>query len=131
MILRNLTQIITYRQKEIMNEIYHYIYPIQTENQDEYSIANIKLPQADDKIYQSASSLYCIFSIFILYFYISGREREHEIAAAVGYCSHFVLIISQLIHLPLRFPIDYHGTAAIKIYDYNLESAEYGIFVSI
>jgi hypothetical protein len=55
-ILRNLTQIINYRQKEIINQIYHYIYPIENDNQNEYTIANIKLPQADDKIYQSASS---------------------------------------------------------------------------
>jgi hypothetical protein len=41
-----------------MNEIYHYIYPIQTEKENEYSIVNIKLPPADDKIYQSASSSY-------------------------------------------------------------------------
>jgi hypothetical protein len=58
--LRNLIEIITYRQKEIMNEIYRYIYPIRNDNQNEYSIANIKLPQADDKIYQSGSSLYLV-----------------------------------------------------------------------
>ena len=39
-----------------MTEIYNYIYPIEMEKQNEYSIANIKLPQADDKIYQSGSS---------------------------------------------------------------------------
>ncbi|CAF3374505.1 unnamed protein product [Rotaria sp. Silwood1] len=106
--LHTLTQIISYRQKEIINEIYHYIYPIDNDNQNEYYIANIKLPQADSKIYQSG-----------LY-----REHDHEIAAAVGYCSHLLLIISQLIQLPLRFPIDYHGTSAIKIYDYSLEINE-------
>ncbi len=58
--LRNLIQIIIYRQKEIMNEIYRYIYPIRSDNQNEYSIANIKLAQADDKIYQSGSSLYLV-----------------------------------------------------------------------
>lgn len=40
-----------------MNEIYRYIYPINYDNQNEYYIANIKLPQADDKIYQSPLSL--------------------------------------------------------------------------
>ncbi|CAF1250332.1 unnamed protein product [Adineta steineri] len=111
-ILHKLIQIITYRQKEIMNEMYYHIYPIQKENQNEYSIANIKLPQADDKIYQSASN----------------RERDHEVAAALGYCSHFILIISQFIQLPLRFPIDYHGVSAIKIYDYSLETNEYPLY---
>ncbi|CAF3371179.1 unnamed protein product [Rotaria sp. Silwood1] len=110
--LHTLTQIISYRQKEIINEIYHYIYPIDNDNQNEYYIANIKLPQADSKIYQSG-----------LY-----REHDHEIAAAVGYCSHLLLIISQLIQLPLRFPIDYHGTSAIKIYDYSLEINEFPLY---
>ncbi|CAF3994108.1 unnamed protein product [Rotaria sordida] len=95
-----------------MNEIYHYIYPIDNNNQNEYYIANIKLPQADDKIYQS--------TLF--------REHDHEIAAAVGYCSHLILIISQLIQLPLRFPIDYYGTSVIKIYDYSLEMNEYPLY---
>ncbi|CAF0877101.1 unnamed protein product [Rotaria sordida] len=111
-ILHKLIQIISYRQKKIMNEIYHYIYPIDNNNQNEYYIANIKLPQADDKIYQS--------TLF--------REHDHEIAAAVGYCSHLILIISQLIQLPLRFPIDYYGTSVIKIYDYSLEMNEYPLY---
>ncbi|UJR10312.1 hypothetical protein I4U23_014518 [Adineta vaga] len=111
-ILRKLTQIIAYRQREVMHEIYRYIYPIHCDTQNEYSITNIKLPQADDKIYQSASS----------------RDRDHEIAAAVGYCSHFVLIIAQFIQLPLRFPIDYHGIPAVKIYDYGLEPSEFPLY---
>jgi hypothetical protein len=48
---------ITYRQKIVWSEVYRYIYPITCDNKNEYSIANIKLPQADDKIYQAASSL--------------------------------------------------------------------------
>ncbi|CAF0846335.1 unnamed protein product [Adineta ricciae] len=111
-ILRKITQIIAYRQREIMDEIYRYIYPIHCDAQKEYSIADRRLPQADDKVYQSASS----------------RDRDHEIAAAVGYCSHFVLIIAQFIHLPLRFPIDYHGIPAIKIYDYTLETSEFPLY---
>lgn len=39
-----------------MTEIYRYIYPIESDDYNELSIANIKLPPADDKIYQSASS---------------------------------------------------------------------------
>ncbi len=57
-----------------------------------------------------------------LFIYLD-RERDQEIAAAIGYCSHFILIISQFIHLPLRFPIDYHGST-IKIYDYSLDLNE-------
>ncbi|CAF4355987.1 unnamed protein product [Rotaria sp. Silwood2] len=55
--LQHLTQVISYRQKEIMNEIYHYIYPIENDNQNEYYIANIKLLQAGIKIYQSVLCL--------------------------------------------------------------------------
>ncbi|CAF1427235.1 unnamed protein product [Rotaria magnacalcarata] len=111
-ILRNLTQIISYRQKEIMNEIYRYIYPIRSDNQLEYYIANCRLPQADDKIYQSPSN----------------REHDNEIAAAMGNCSHLILIISQVIQLPLRFPIHYHGASAPKIYDYTLEINEFPLY---
>ncbi|CAF2374535.1 unnamed protein product [Rotaria sp. Silwood2] len=55
--LQHLTQVISYRQKEIMNEIYHYIYPIENDNQNEYYIANSKLLQAGIKIYQSVLCL--------------------------------------------------------------------------
>ena len=44
-----------------MDEIYRYIYPIHCDAQKEYSIANRRLPQADDKAYQSASSMAFIF----------------------------------------------------------------------
>jgi hypothetical protein len=66
-----------------------------------------------------------IYSFLLSYYlYILDRDRDNEIAAAVAYCSHFLLIISQLIDLPLRFPIDCHGMPAIKIYDYSLETTE-------
>ncbi len=55
---------------------------------------------------------------------ILAREREYEIEAAVGYSAHIVLIISQFIYLPLRFPIEYYGTSLIKIYDYTLQTTE-------
>ncbi len=60
-----------------------------------------------------------------------AREREYEIEAAVGFCAHIVLIISQFIQLPLRFPIEYYGTSSIKIYDYNLQTTEYKEIVFI
>jgi hypothetical protein len=54
----------TFRQKDLINELYHYVYPIFDENKTEYSIANMKLPPAEDKIYLTSLS-----SVF-LYFYI-------------------------------------------------------------
>ncbi len=56
---------------------------------------------------------------------IIAREREYEIEAALGYCAHMVLIISQFLQLPLRFPIDYYGVSSIKIYDYSQQKPEY------
>lgn len=55
-ILHQLVQIIHYRQREIITEIYHYIYPIRHENQKGFFIANVNLPSAGDKIYESPSS---------------------------------------------------------------------------
>lgn len=47
---------ITFRQKNIINEIYHYVYPITNNKKNEYSITNIRLPQAEDKIFQTSLS---------------------------------------------------------------------------
>ncbi len=55
-VLCELTQLSIYRQKEIINEISRYVYPIVIDKKHEFTIANIKLPQADDRIYQAPSS---------------------------------------------------------------------------
>ncbi|CAF4634968.1 unnamed protein product, partial [Rotaria socialis] len=113
-ILHDLTQVINFRQKDIVHEIYHYIYPIIVDDSGEYSIANVKLPQAEDKTYQTSMT----------------REREKEVEAAIGYCAHFVFIISQFMQIPLRFPIEFYGTSPIKIYDYSLQSGEFALYPS-
>ncbi len=64
------------------------------------------------------------FTVIWFLYILLVRERDQEITAAIGYCSHFILIISQFIYLPLRFPIDYHGISMIKIYDYSLDINE-------
>ena len=61
-------------------------------------------------------------SIKQLLSFVLGRERVYEIEAAIGFCAHFVLIISQFIQLPLRFPIEYYATSPVKICDFNLTS---------
>ncbi|CAF3841822.1 unnamed protein product, partial [Rotaria sordida] len=111
-LLHDLIQVITYRQKDIINEIYRYVYPIVNDKNDEYLIGNIKLPPAEDKIYHTSFT----------------RERENEIEAAIGYCAHFVFIISQFIQLPLRFPIECYGTSPIKIYDYTLQPSDFTLY---
>lgn len=55
--LHDLTQLNIFRQKDIVQEIYHYVFPIVTISNDEYLIGNIKLPHAEDKIYQTLSLL--------------------------------------------------------------------------
>ncbi|CAF0968638.1 unnamed protein product [Adineta ricciae] len=112
--LYDLIKLTTFRQKTIIDEIYHQIYPIVSDKKNEYSIANVRLPTAQDKIYQTTLT----------------RERENEIGAAVGYCAHFVLIISQFLQLPLRFPIEFNGAATIKIHDYTLPSSDFPLYPS-
>ncbi|CAF1010872.1 unnamed protein product, partial [Didymodactylos carnosus] len=107
-ILRELKQLVIYRQNEIVNDIARYVYPISINSMHEYCIAGLKLPQAEDKILQSTY----------------GRERDNDaISIAINYCCHFVLIISQFVQLPLRFPIEYNSSIS-KIFDYTLSSSE-------
>lgn len=108
-ILRNFVLINRYRRREILSQIYRYFYPIEKDQQNIFSINNIKLPPSNNEIYQSKLS----------------REREYEITAALGFCSHLIVILSDLIHLPLRYPIDIYGQSEIKIYDFNAEPDEY------
>lgn len=49
-------QLNTFRQKNSINEIYRSIYPIVGDSKMEYSIANVRLPNAEDKIYQTSLS---------------------------------------------------------------------------
>lgn len=56
--------------------------------------------------------------------FLLAREREYEIEAAVGYCAHLVVLISQFLHIPLRFAIEYYGAPLVKIYDYNQQKSE-------
>ncbi|CAF4408978.1 unnamed protein product, partial [Adineta steineri] len=51
-LLHDLIQLIIFRQKNLISNIYHHIYPITSDNNNEYSIGNIKLPPAEDKSYQ-------------------------------------------------------------------------------
>jgi len=104
--LNDLLQLVIYRQKLIIRDIYTYVYPINVENKNEFTIANIKLPAAEDKIFQTSLS----------------REKLYEIEAAIGFCAHFVLIISQFLQLPLRFPIECNGSPTVKIHDHSLTS---------
>ena len=51
-------------------------------------------------------------------------DREKEITAAAGYSAHLVLIISQFMQLPLRFPIECYGAPMVKMYNYAIRTTE-------
>lgn len=51
LVFRNYLLINKYRRREILGEIYRYVYPIEKDSQNRYSISNVKLPQASDQIY--------------------------------------------------------------------------------
>jgi hypothetical protein len=62
-VLCELTQLSVYRQKEIINEISRYVYPIVIDKKQDFAIANIKLLQADGRIYQAPSSKCALYEM--------------------------------------------------------------------
>lgn len=56
-ILSDFIQLVTYRQKEIISEIYRYVYPIVNDQKNDYFIASIKLLPAEEKTHQASSRL--------------------------------------------------------------------------
>jgi hypothetical protein len=50
-LLHDLIHLINFRQKDMISELYRYVYPIIAENKKEFSIGNIRLPPAEDKSY--------------------------------------------------------------------------------
>lgn len=55
-LFHDLAHLNSFRQKFILREIYLHIYPIIVENKNELSIANIRLPPAEDKSYLASNS---------------------------------------------------------------------------
>jgi len=68
-LLHDLIKLTTFRQKDLIRELYHYVYPITVEKKSEYSIGNIKLPAAEDKIYETSMSLFFLFTLKNKIFY--------------------------------------------------------------
>ena len=124
--LHQLLQVISYRQKIILTELSRDVYPIRCIDSNAYSIVDIRLPRADDPIFDASSSSSCPsneqhvgtrLTAYLL-------DRDRDIGAALGFCSHLVLLISHVIQLPLRFPIIAHQPAGWKIYDESLDMHE-------
>ena len=55
-LLHDLIKLTAFRQKDIISEIYQHVYPITNDTKSDYSIASLKLPAAQDRIYQTSLS---------------------------------------------------------------------------
>lgn len=93
------------RSKMMIRELWD-IYPI-TEFPDRkgYSICDIHLPSSE---------------------HFEGHD-ETMVSVAVGYVSHLLLILSEILDINLRFPIRFHGSKSIIIC--NRRNASYPLYI--
>ncbi|XP_003225478.1 UV radiation resistance-associated gene protein isoform X1 [Anolis carolinensis] len=83
---------LTIRCRQLLSEL-SYIYPIDTNDQKDYFICGVKLPNSED--FQA--------------------KDDGSIAVALGYTAHLVSMISFFLQVPLRYPIIHKGSrSAIK-----------------
>nr|XP_006005289.1 PREDICTED: UV radiation resistance-associated gene protein isoform X1 [Latimeria chalumnae] len=83
---------LTIRCRQLLSEL-SYIYPIDMNDQRDYFICGVKLPNSED--FQA--------------------KDDGSIAVALGYTAHLVLMISYFLQVPLRYPIVHKGSrSAIK-----------------
>ncbi|XP_053564678.1 UV radiation resistance-associated gene protein [Bombina bombina] len=83
---------LTIRCRQLLSEL-SYIYPIDVQDQKDYFICGVKLPNSED--FQA--------------------KDDGSIAAALGYTAHLVSMISFFLQVPLRYPILHKGSrSAIK-----------------
>uniref|UniRef100_A0A8C3TPR0 UV radiation resistance associated n=1 Tax=Catharus ustulatus TaxID=91951 RepID=A0A8C3TPR0_CATUS len=77
----------TIRCKQLLSEL-SYIYPIDLNNQKDYFVCGVKLPNSED--FQA--------------------KDDGSIAVALGYTAHLVSMISFFLQVPLRYPIIHKGS---------------------
>ncbi|XP_070605603.1 UV radiation resistance-associated gene protein isoform X1 [Erythrolamprus reginae] len=83
---------LTIRRRQLLSEL-SCIYPIDTNNQEDYFICGVKLPNSEN--FQA--------------------KDDGSIAVALGYTAHLVSMISYFLQVPLRYPIIHKGSrSAIK-----------------
>nr|XP_057942794.1 UV radiation resistance-associated gene protein [Doryrhamphus excisus] len=75
------------RCRQLLSEL-SYIYPIDVENQSDYVICGVKLPNSED--FQA--------------------KDDGSVAVALGYTAHLVLMISCFLQIPLRYPVIHKGS---------------------
>uniref|UniRef100_A0A670Y6P8 UV radiation resistance associated n=1 Tax=Pseudonaja textilis TaxID=8673 RepID=A0A670Y6P8_PSETE len=83
---------LTIRRRQLLSEL-SCIYPIDTNDQEDYFICGVKLPNSEN--FQA--------------------KDDGSIAVALGYTAHLVSMISYFLQVPLRYPILHKGSrSAIK-----------------
>ncbi|XP_051881644.1 UV radiation resistance-associated gene protein isoform X2 [Pristis pectinata] len=75
------------RCRQLLSEL-SYIYPVEVNDQKDYFMCGVKLPNSED--FQA--------------------KDEGSIAVALGYTAHLVLMISYFLQVPLRYPIIQKGS---------------------
>ncbi|XP_072900389.1 UV radiation resistance-associated gene protein isoform X1 [Hemitrygon akajei] len=75
------------RRRQLLSEL-SYIYPVEVNDQKDYFMCGVKLPNSED--FQA--------------------KDEGSIAVALGYTAHLVLMISYFLQVPLRYPIIQRGS---------------------
>ncbi|KAG7483627.1 hypothetical protein MATL_G00040390 [Megalops atlanticus] len=78
---------LTFRCRQLLSEL-SYIYPIDVNNQTDYVICGVKLPNSED--FQA--------------------KDDGTVAVALGYTAHLVLMISCFLQIPLRYPVIHKGS---------------------
>ncbi|KAI7793786.1 putative UV radiation resistance-associated protein, partial [Triplophysa rosa] len=78
---------LTFRCRQLISEL-SYIYPIDVNNQNDYVICGVKLPNSED--FQA--------------------KDDGSVAVALGYTAHLVMMISFFLQVPLRYPIIHKGS---------------------
>uniref|UniRef100_A0A673JSW5 UV radiation resistance-associated gene protein-like n=1 Tax=Sinocyclocheilus rhinocerous TaxID=307959 RepID=A0A673JSW5_9TELE len=78
---------LTFRCRQLISEL-SYIYPIDVNNQNDYVICGVKLPNSED--FQA--------------------KDDGSVAVALGYTAHLVLMISNFLQIPLRYPVIHKGS---------------------
>ncbi|KAI4873898.1 hypothetical protein NFI96_030907, partial [Prochilodus magdalenae] len=78
---------LTFRCRQLLSEL-SYIYPIDVNNQSDYVICGVKLPNSED--FQA--------------------KDDGSVAVALGYTAHLVLMISCFLQIPLRYPLIHRGS---------------------
>lgn len=75
------------RCRQLLSEL-SYIYPVEVNDQKDYFMCGVKLPNSED--FQA--------------------KDEGSIAVALGYTAHLVLMVSYFLQVPLRYPIIQKGS---------------------